>query len=90
MYRQKIAVAIGQRQNVATFSKIPSGANLMTQAENLPTKDYGRPRCLARLTDQEHQAILSAVRKSGLSVRKWLLAKVADDGKPERKKRGAK
>lgn len=47
----------------------------MSKPGNCGQKDYGKPRCLARLTDQEHQAILSAVKKSGLSVRKWLLAK---------------
>jgi len=47
----------------------------MSKAGILLQKDYGKPRCLARLTDDEHQAILSAAKKSGLSVRKWLLAK---------------
>jgi hypothetical protein len=50
----------------------------MSKAGNCGQKDYGKPRCLARLTDQEHQAILSAVKKSGLSVRKWLLAKAGE------------
>jgi len=62
----------------------------MSKPGNCGQKDYGKPRCLARLTDKEHQAILSAAKKSNLSVRRWLLAKADEcsqaSSKPSPKK----
>jgi predicted HicB family RNase H-like nuclease len=48
----------------------------MDLAGKSPQKDYGKPRCLARLTDDEHAKILLAAKKSGLSVKRWLMSKI--------------
>lgn len=54
-------------------------------------KDIKKPRCLARLSDQEHEEVLAAAKRSGCkSVREWLLQMTSGNQKTSIASRKAK